>query len=159
MKRRATVPEEKPKRISRREKLTHHLLELDIEVREKEKPFRTIVTTRIRRFEWGILRDSLAYGVFMDDTMVISSPGQVCRGCRRTGSWATLLTNVSSEWLSWGGGGTNDLVDRDRKTKAVEKIIPLMEYLARRYLEAGIQVTITQIPPQRGFQRRDSEFE
>ena len=100
MKRRATVPEEKPKRISRREKLTHHLLKLDIEVREKEKPFRTIVTTRIRRFEWGILSDSLAYGVFMDDTMVISSPG-------------AGLSRLSKDWF------LDDFMDKRVKRVAI----------------------------------------
>ena len=42
-------------------------------------------------------------------------------------------------------GGTNDLVDRDPKTKAVEKIIPQMESLARKYLKAGIQAASIQI--------------
>ena len=130
---------------TRKERLTRSLVNKGMLIGYARNPFRTIVRTALQpQYTMAVLGDSIAYGMFIRDAVVISCPGATL---------ARMAVPEIREYIKSCGvkrlailGGTNDLVARDGTVTPVEPILERLKRLIAAFKDEGIRVAVLQVP-------------
>ena len=136
--------------MNRVDQIWENLRERRLFVTEEQRPYRTVVATeRKPRYRNAVLSDSLAFGVFLADTLVVSCPGATLD---RLGS-EVILRDLERSGVENVAvlGGTNNLVNRDQTVNDLQDVTDELEDLITRLKAAGFNVVIMKIPGRRGF--------
>ena len=135
---------------TRKEQLTRSLVNKGMLIDYARNPFRTIVRTALQpQYTMAVLGDSIAYGMFIRDAVVISCPGATL---------ARMAVPEIREYIKSCGvkrlailGGTNDLVARDGTVTPVEPILERLKSLIEAFKDEGIRVAVMQVPGRRRY--------
>ena len=142
--------------MSRRLKIQENLDAKGLITEEAHRPYRTIVTTNHEVKEYGILADSIAFGVFLDKAMTVSCPGANLE--------SLASDNILKDFQKRGVtklaicGGTNNLVKKNKSVTDVVDITPGLEALVTKYKEAGFNVVVVKVTGRAGHKEEIKEL-
>ena len=131
--------------MSRKRKIEDSIIERGLYWDTAQRPYRNIITsTESKKKYYGVLSDSLAFGVFIKQAVDVSCPGATLE--------SLASKNIANDFKERGVegitllGGTNSLVKKDGQIEDVETVVKGLEHLIDVYKEAGMDVVVLQVP-------------